>query len=378
MNERELQQQVHEGYQAISNKWMKIQLKLLFCCMVVSGILEIFMFFMILKAGALNCSVGEYWLKYVIAPFALNLFIVCIGYGVLKRKKISAVAKQYIVSLLFVALALVLELMHSGFVAVLVVAIFPILMTAMYENQRLSLIIAVSTAISQAISGFCIFWDADKLVNSSYKINLIILLTATFCTWLACAFMIDFMKMKRKIFISNDMERFRLQRDINIDGLTGAGNKLALLARLDSKDANFKGVEYLAMLDLDHFKEINDTYGHIFGDDVLRCIGDALRNMRGGAEAYRYGGDEFCVVFPEKQLEDVLEEIKKAQAYLTEHINIPDGRMNIFVSVGVAAYSSEETINELLRRADDAMYKAKTNPQDKIIVYDNMQNNRFG
>lgn len=348
---------------------MKIQLRLLFWLMVVSGIAESLMFFIILKTDTLYCPVSEYWMKYVIVPFILNLLIVCIGYMVLEKTKIRVIAKQYTISLLFVAFAFVLELMHSGFIAVLVVAIFPILMTVMYENQRLSLLIAVSVAVTQVTSGFCIFWDPAKAVNASYQINMLILLTATFCTWLTCSFMIDFMKMKRKIILDNDMERFRLQRDINIDGLTGVKNKLALLERLDAQDAGFKAIEYLAMLDLDHFKEINDTYGHLFGDDVLRCVGDALRNMQDGAEAYRYGGDEFCIIFTKKELETVISEIKKVQSYLMKHINMPDGRMDAFASVGIASYSSEKTVTELLRQADVAMYQAKKNPPNGIVVF---------
>lgn len=370
MSELDFQQQVQEGYQSINNQWMKIQFKLLFYCMIISVILEGLMFFIIFNSGTLNCPIGEYWLKYVITPFVLNLFIVCIAFFVLKKEKIPIKAKQYIISALFVVLAFVLELMHSGFVAVLFVAIFPIIMTVMYEDQVLSLVIAAFAALTQPISGFCVFWDTQKLVDDSYKVNLIILLSATFCTWLSCAFMINFAKMKRKIIVDNDMERFRLQRDINIDGLTGVKNKLAFLARLDTKKADFKYVKYLAMLDLDHFKKINDTYGHMFGDDVLRCLGDALLNIQCTAESYRYGGDEFCIVFFEKQLNDVIQEIKKAQVYLAENVKVPDERMKIFISVGIAAYSSEKTTNELLSQADEAMYKAKANPPNGIVVYD--------
>lgn len=369
MSEHGFQKQVQDGYQTINNRWMKIHVKLLLYCMAVSGIVEIIMFFLIFNGGTLNCSIGEYWFKYIIVPFLLNLFIVRMSYIILKNKNIAPIEKQYEISLLFVALAFVLELTHSGFVAVLGVGIFPILMSIMYENQKLTALISITSAITQAISGFFIFWDVDKLVDSSYKVNLFIILTITFCTWLTGTFMISFMKMKRKIIIHNDMERFRLQRDINIDGLTGIGNKLALLSRLDSKHTDFQEIKYLAMLDLDRFKEINDTYGHLFGDDVLRRVGYALRDMQ-GAESYRYGGDEFCIVFTDNEIEHVLKEIKKVQEYLSKSIETPDKVMNIYASVGIAGYSKGSTITSLLHHADEAMYNAKKNPPNGIIIYD--------
>lgn len=369
MTEYDLKKQVQEGYQTMNNRWLRIHYRLLFYCTAVSGIMEILMFFIIRHFDALNCSEGEYWLKYILVPVGLNACIVCIGRLVLNTEKVSMTVKQYAVSSLFVGFAFVLELMHSGFVAVLVVGIFPILMTVMYEAQKLTAIVAFFTVITQTISGYCIFWDPKKQVNNDYTINMLILLCATFCTWLACKFMIDFVKMKRKIIITNDMERFRLQRDINMDGLTGVGNKLSLLARLGTTSVDCKDIAFLAMLDLDHFKLINDTYGHIFGDDVLWCMGDALRCMQGGSEAYRYGGDEFCVVFTNKSREDAIGEIKKVQDYLTEHIKMPDDRMNIFVSVGVACYAPEKTAPMLLQQADEALYKAKKRSPNEIVVY---------
>lgn len=366
----QVQEQVQEGYQTINNKWLRFHFHLLFCCTFISGVVESLMFFIINKDGSLSNHVGEYWMKYVIIPLLLNFCIVCFGYFVLISKKLFVKTKRYIISLLFVGMAFVLQLMHSGFVAVLVAALFPILMTIMYESQRLTAIIAVFSAITQIMSGYCIFWDLDKVVDNQYKINLVIMLTSTFCTWIACKYMIDFVRIKREIILNNDIERYRLQRDINMDGLTGVGNKLALLARIDVTATEFKGIEYLAMLDLDHFKQINDTYGHIFGDDVLRCMGDALQKMQGGADAFRYGGDEFCVVFVDKSLENVIQEIKKVQTYMIENMELPSEEMNICISAGIARYSSDNTVTQLLEQADKALYEAKSNFGNEIIVYE--------
>lgn len=369
MVEIDLKRQVSDEYHAINNEWMGVHFRLLFYYTLVSGISEILMFIVIKATNSLTCSVGEYWLKYVMVPFLLNVCVVSVGYVIFKRKKVSVEAKQYIISILFVLLAFILQLMHSGFVAILVVSIFPILMTIMYEKQKLTTIIAICTGVLQFVSGYFVFWDPEKVVNSAYLINLIVLLITTFCTWLTCRHMINFMKMKRKIIIENDIERFHLQSKINIDDLTKVGNKLALMNRLDIESASFKGVEYLAMIDLDDFKKINDTCGHVFGDDVLRCLGEALINVQTGAEAFRYGGDEFCVVFTDKSITNVLYELKNIQTYLNDHVEVPNKGTKVLISIGVASYTKGKSITELLKQADEALYESKTNDREKITVY---------
>lgn len=369
ININEIKQEVRARYYSINNRWLEIHLRLLWCCTLVSGVLEMLMLIPIQNAGTLNCSIPEYFFRYVMVPFALNSVITYIGYSVLRRKNVRVVVKQYTISILFSCLAFVLQLMHSGFVAVLVVAVFPILMTTIYENQKLTAIVSGLAVTTQIISGYCLLFDPSKVINPSYTINLIILVATVFCTWLGSKSMIEFMKMKREIVLNNEFERFKLQRDINIDGLTNIGNKLALMSRLNDTTDDFKEITYLAMLDLDDFKAINDTYGHIFGDDVLRGLGEALQNMSEGAEAYRYGGDEFCIVFSEQSLECAVNEIKMAQTYLNEHIKVPDGKMDILFSAGIASNTKNKSITKLTLQADQALYQAKNNSRGEVFAY---------
>ena len=80
------------------------------------------------------------------------------------------------------------------------------------------------------------------------------------------------------------------------DELTGLPGRRALNERLKMLGGNFT----IAMLDVDHFKRFNDTYGHDVGDEVLKLVASRIRRVGGGGTAYRYGGEEFCIVFPRK------------------------------------------------------------------------------
>lgn len=124
----------------------------------------------------------------------------------------------------------------------------------------------------------------------------------------------------------------------------------------------------IALIDIDHFKAINDTYGHVVGDNVLRQLGSVLKkNLRQGDLAGRYGGDEFCVILPDTPLEvaadimDRLRDIFSAIHYEQEPM------MRVSLSIGLAAYSpSHVDAISWLNDADKALYGAKSTGRNRV------------
>lgn len=130
----------------------------------------------------------------------------------------------------------------------------------------------------------------------------------------------------------------------------------------------------IALIDIDHFKAINDTYGHIVGDTVLRQLSAELkRNLRDGDLAGRYGGDEFCVILPDMssdQAEEVMERLREVlNAY--RHAQVPELRVNL--SIGLAAHQLSFTdAIAWLNDADKALYIAKNTGRNKISLASNI------
>ncbi len=126
-----------------------------------------------------------------------------------------------------------------------------------------------------------------------------------------------------------------------------------------------------AMLDIDFFKRVNDTYGHSTGDEVLRGVADALvSSIRSSDIVGRYGGEEFCFVFPETEVEgarQIAERVRNAVAGLT----FSDGEreFSVTVSIGEAELTgSRESLDELLSRCDKALYIAKESGRNRVVV----------
>ena len=170
------------------------------------------------------------------------------------------------------------------------------------------------------------------------------------------------------------------------DELTGLPGRRALNERLKMLGSSYS----IAMLDIDHFKRFNDTYGHDVGDEVLKLVASRISRVGGGGTAYRYGGEEFCVVFPRKGVEesvDSLEQVREEIANYNMSIRNRDIRpvkakegsrkrgatrlgssqVSVTISAGIAARSADHTDPEsVLAAADKKLYKAKKAGRNRV------------
>jgi diguanylate cyclase (GGDEF)-like protein len=192
---------------------------------------------------------------------------------------------------------------------------------------------------------------------------------------------------------------FSLEGGLVIIYLISSGHEMAFndrLTNLPSRralelDLKHLGKQFtIAMLDIDHFKNFNDTYGHDIGDDVLKLVASRVAAVKGRAKAYRYGGEEFTIVFKGKGvkaaapfLEDLRADIEQYDMVLRDADNRPkddklgvknrrkkDGAqiVNVTVSIGACDSSSSKNPNVILKSADNALYKAKKGGRNKVAV----------
>jgi diguanylate cyclase (GGDEF)-like protein/PAS domain S-box-containing protein len=163
------------------------------------------------------------------------------------------------------------------------------------------------------------------------------------------------------------------------DPLTNLFNRRYLDETLDRELARAAREHYpvcVIMLDIDHFKKVNDTYGHEAGDHVLKALADTLvsRNRRGDF-ACRFGGEEFVVVMPNIAVEVAYQRAEELRKSLNS-LQIPYGQvwLNTTISIGIACYPSNgEERESLLRAADRALYAAKRAGRNHILTYDALE-----
>ncbi len=175
---------------------------------------------------------------------------------------------------------------------------------------------------------------------------------------------------------SNLALRERLREQSVRDPLTGLFNRRYLDEMLDREIERARRFEQplgVLMIDIDHFKELNDVEGHEMGDAVLREFGRLLASsFRTGDEAFRYGGEEFVVLMPDASAKDVMERAEGLRDVLRQLRVQAAGRSvgPVTASMGVSAFPGDgSTAAELLRAADQALYDAKEAGRDRIIAH---------
>jgi diguanylate cyclase (GGDEF)-like protein len=157
------------------------------------------------------------------------------------------------------------------------------------------------------------------------------------------------------------------------DPLTGLLNRRAFAdfaARTNRRRAGIRSTMALLVLDLDHFKSVNDRFGHEVGDRMLKAFADvAEANVRPSDQLFRMGGEEFCFVLPETSLQeaiDVAERIRHAVAAST--VETAQGSALATVSIGIAATQFAVDVDVLLAAADAAVYEAKARGRNRVVV----------
>lgn len=157
------------------------------------------------------------------------------------------------------------------------------------------------------------------------------------------------------------------------DRLTGSLNRRGLEDAFDREIARAERQQTplcVAMLDLDNFKTLNDTHGHLAGDDALiHLVRVVKQTIRPTDVIARYGGEEFVILFPETQLNDAIFTMQRLQRELTKHFFMHNNeRILITFSAGVALHKPKEDWDTVTHRADKAMYAAKKSGKNRVLA----------
>ncbi len=195
---------------------------------------------------------------------------------------------------------------------------------------------------------------------------------ATHAFWIFCSFSFGFLgsliydRSRKAIFTSQQ----ELHRMAITDELTGAFNRNhfnQVISQEISRDRRYEKSCGLLMIDIDHFKAINDSYGHAVGDEVLRKVAQVLsQSLRANDTLIRWGGEEFVVVaieLDEESLEPLCEKLRQG---IEVESFAPVGAVT--VSIGATLYRDGDTQDALLSRADTALYEAKESGRNRTVV----------
>lgn len=325
------------------------------------GVAELSMYFVVRAAELLATNLTHYLLRYFIIPTGVNVCLLlanlCIG-----RWGRSLRLRAYANCILFACFTFVIYTVHMHFPSLSLCFAVPILLTIVYGDMVLTGVVSAFSVAAKLVSDLFIVWDPGYLARTGGQafdgvdVGISMVAMAAVCAIALQAIVAE--RMKHRNALNQQMERMSLYEESITDPVTGIFNRKGLRRCFNRMLADESGVSYiLVMMDFDRFKEINDTHGHLVGDQYLRYF-SGLIDAVPDSEAFRFGGDEFCLLlrgYDRRAAMDCCREIRaKYQEYRPSNCDVP-----VTVSFGVALYQPGMAPTELVRRADEALYQAK-------------------
>lgn len=175
----------------------------------------------------------------------------------------------------------------------------------------------------------------------------------------------------RRQFEKEKATQHKLKHQMLTDPLTGLGNRRMMMANLDYeilRSHRYRLPLVFAYIDIDHFKRVNDQYGHIAGDEALIRVATSLKsNLRASDQLARFGGEEFVILFSDTTLETATSILEKLRVSVSQLV-IPALKGSVTVSIGLAQWQDNETCESLISCADKALYRAKANGRNQVCV----------
>lgn len=203
----------------------------------------------------------------------------------------------------------------------------------------------------------------DRMADALTLVTFLVLASI----YLVIAFLIRRIDAQQQKILQHNKE---LEQLSETDLLTGVLNRFGLQKRSNeiiSRANRFRHPVALLMLDLDYFKTVNDKHGHLVGDAVLKSFADAiLANMRASDIFGRWGGEEFLVIAPHLNIGEAAVMAEKFR-HVIESVDFASG-VHLTASIGISAYRAGESATELIARADHALYVAKQNGRNRVVV----------
>ena len=166
----------------------------------------------------------------------------------------------------------------------------------------------------------------------------------------------------------------QLRAVATVDPLTGLNNRRWMnetFLRQIERSSHEERPLAIALIDIDHFKRVNDRHGHLVGDEMLAHVGQLiLRHFRPGDLAARYGGEEFCVLLPDTRIEEAVVALERLRDRIeTSPATVDGGKsLSVTISAGIAPWRKGWSLDDLVRAADVALYRAKEGGRNRVVA----------
>ena len=356
-------------------QWREKIIQVFYVIITLIFLVEVIVFLTFRPFGLLAETTTDlnYITKYIIIPTLINMSLVYTCHKI-NTKRFREKVKNAAIPVTLSLLAAVIAYVHIQVDAIITVFSTPVFLTVLFGKRRMTRMITVLNGILILLLSIrAAFYFETKTVF--FYLNIVVAFTLLITAYLISNVLISYNKANSDFVNSSYEAQLSLTEQARNDSLTGLFNQRtfhALLKTSMEKARKSKSTMSLAIIDLDDFKEINDSFGHLAGDQVLLHFTDLMKEhcKEGDAFISRYGGDEFAVIFPRASRELAYLRLESLRKRCRQVPSEKTGINSISFSAGIANYiEGEANATLLFHQADSALYQAKENGKGQIIIY---------
>lgn len=357
-------EQLHgKSFEVFQKKLIKTSLTIA----LMALILEIVLCPMCYLLGVITFSLKKYIISLIVTPTTLNILIYLIGKHIYRYTK-SRHLKILVPIIMIIALCWVICVFHGYFIILYGIFLVPMVLSTVYGNKILTQQVCLISAIAMTFAFMFITLDVFQIHFILSSFNMVLAYGLIIIVYTMSIAVIEYENEKEQTIQNSFEYNKNLEHEVLYDNLTKLYNHRALFDILNDKikKNETESLLQIAIVDIDFFKKVNDTYGHEMGNVVLCKLSSMLRDISmDNIYAARYGGEEFVVIFDgytQDQAYKIIDIIKDKLGYTTFD-NIAG---KITFSAGLATYEKGLNANKFIEKADEALYYAKEHGRNQI------------
>ncbi|MBE7050455.1 MAG: GGDEF domain-containing protein [Ruminococcaceae bacterium] len=342
---------------------------LLFTVILVT-LTEFGIFAFLTAKGICQWSVNDnYFRMKVMLPVTLNWLILIITLPAVRSKKFSGTTKSRIITLGAMSVSFVVTIIHREYTVMMCSFIFPLILCANFNDKKLFNITGVYAFAIISVTSF--LKVAQSEADTTTILNVVLIFGIYVVSCLTGYLSIKFAQKGFDLIRTQAQDNEQLQHVLTIDQMTGLYNHKSFYSELDKSIADFDNHNIgfcLAIIDIDNFKKVNDTFGHDRGDKVLETLAEVIKNNCAEDDIpCRYGGEEFAVIFNHKNVSRAQHFAKRIlKAFSSVRYDFTDEKITF--SCGIAPYKKNLQRQEFFDMADSGLYVAKETGKNRIIT----------
>lgn len=362
------------GQEGISERWCGYIIRVCYVAVGINTVILVAAWSIYLYLGGPTNPV-DYWSRYIIIPTLCMLFLNVLADCLVRSRRVPLIAKKYFSLLLALLFCAFLCVVHSILAVLLVTFVIPVFLSTIFADLRITRRIFILSLSAQLLSGIKMRVASTRDFGIWIWVELLVATGILIFSYFCAGILIRNGQYNLASLAQSIHERKRLEHQLQQDGRTGLYNRNTFeeFGKKMITECRASGIPLsFAMLDLDDFKKINDTYGHTAGDKVLlRLSRILLNNSDESICAFRLGGEEFGLLMKGYRIQDARQVCEGIRSLIGSSPAPEAGDQKITFSCGIV--SLDETLPDLTslyKAADSTMYRAKGKGKNRIELLD--------